>query len=39
VRNKRLEERIKKDKADKEAALNTDPKAKGDPKAKAAAPA
>ena len=39
VRNKRLEERIKKDKADKESALSIDPKAKGDPKAKAAAPA
>lgn len=37
MRNKRLEERIKKDKLEKEQALNyVDPKAKIDPKAKGA---
>lgn len=37
MRNKRLEERIKKDKLEKEQALNAiDPKAKVDPKAKGA---
>jgi len=37
VRNKRLEERIKKEKLEKEQAQVVDPKAKNDPKAKAAA--
>ena len=39
VRNKRLEERIKKDKADKEAAQQVDSKGKADPKGKAPAAA